>query len=285
MATATDALRVAAGEIGYSRWDDPEQGTKYGRDYAARHGAYYGASGVPYCAMFVTWVLRKCGMEPVGGDFAYVPYMIQAAQQAGRLIPKHNAVPGDYLCFDWDGDGIADHVGFVEANRGSWVQTIEGNTSSGAAGSQSNGGGVYRRARSWDDVVAVIRPEYERTQPQGASSGGVLDADGYWGEATTRRLQEVLATPVDGIVSDQDAAWQEANPALTSGWEWTGTPTEGSSVIAELQHRLGANADGLIGPATIGALEAHLGFEADGHLDAPSPMVAALQQRLNRGEF
>ena len=24
MATATDALRVAAGEIGYSRWDDPE---------------------------------------------------------------------------------------------------------------------------------------------------------------------------------------------------------------------------------------------------------------------
>lgn len=284
MSTATDVLRIAADEIGYSRWDDPEAGSKYGRDYAARHGAYYGTSGVPYCAMFVTWVLREAGMEPVGGDFAYVPYGINAAAKAGRLVPKIQAIPGDYLCFDWDDDNIADHVGFVEANRGSWVQTIEGNTSSGQAGSQSNGGGVYRRARSWDDVCAVIRPEYEHEYGQ-TPAGGMLDADGYWGEATTRRLQEVLATPVDGIISDQDAACQEANPALTSGWEWTPTPTEGSAVVEELQRRLGVDVDGLMGPDTINALETHLGFEADGHLDAPSPTVAALQQCLNRGEF
>lgn len=284
MSTATDVLRIAAAEIGYSRWDDPEEGSKYGRDYAARHGAYYGASGVPYCAMFVTWVLRAAGMEPVGGDFAYVPYGINAAAKAGRLVEKHAAIPGDYLCFDWDGDGIADHVGFVEANRGSWVQTIEGNTSSGVAGSQSNGGGVYRRARNWDDVIAVIRPEYEHAQATSAASG-VLDADGYWGEATTRRLQEVLATPIDGIVSNQDEEWREANPALTSGWEWTDSPTDGSAVVEELQRRLGVDVDGLIGPDTINALETHLGFEADGHLDAPSPTVAALQQCLNRGEF
>jgi hypothetical protein len=234
--------------------------------------------------MFVTWVLRAAGMEPVGGDFAYVPYGINAAAKAGRLVEKHAAIPGDYLCFDWDGDGIADHVGFVEANRGSWVQTIEGNTSSGVAGSQSNGGGVYRRARNWDDVIAVIRPEYEHAQATSAASD-VLDADGYWGEATTRRLQEVLATPIDGIVSDQDEEWQEANPALTSGWEWTDSPTDGSAVVEELQRRLGVDVDGLIGPDTINALETHLGFEADGHLDAPSPTVAALQQCLNRGEF
>lgn len=284
MSTAIDVLRIAAKEIGYSRWDDTEAGTKYGRDFATRHGAYYGTSGVPYCAMFVTWVLRAAGMEPVGGDFAYVPYGINAAAKAGRLVPKHQAIPGDYLCFDWNNDSIADHVGFVEANRGSWVQTIEGNTSSGQAGSQSNGGGVYRRARNWDDVCAVIRPEYEHEYGQ-TPAGGVLDADGYWGEMTTRRLQEVLATPVDGIISDQDSAWQEANPALTSGWEWTPTPTEGSAVVEELQRRLGVDVDGLMGPDTINALETRLGFEADGHLDAPSPTVAALQQRLNRGEF
>ena len=284
MSTAIDVLRIAAKEIGYSRWDDTEAGTKYGRDYAARHGAYYGTSGVPYCAMFVTWVLHAAGMEPVGGDFAYVPYGINAAAKAGRLVPKQQASPGDYLCFDWNNDRIADPVGVVEANRGSWVQTIEGNTSSGQAGSQSNGGGVYRRARNWDDVIAVIRPEYEHEYGQ-TPAGGVLDADGYWGEMTTRRLQEVLATPVDGIISDQDSAWQEANPALTSGWEWTPTPTDGSAVVEELQRRLGVDVDGLMGPDTINALETRLGFEADGHLDAPSPTVAALQQRLNRGEF
>jgi prophage pi3 protein 05, muramidase len=102
---------------------------------------------------------------------------------------------------------------------------------------------------------------------------------------TTRRLQEVLATPIDGIISDQDSAWRDANPALTSGWEWTDSPTDGSAVVEELQRRLGVDVDGLMGPDTINALENHLGFEADGHLDAPSPTVAALQQSLNRGEF
>ena len=29
MATASEVLRIAAGEIGYSRWTDPQPGTKY----------------------------------------------------------------------------------------------------------------------------------------------------------------------------------------------------------------------------------------------------------------
>ena len=56
-------------------------------------------------------------------------------------------------------------------------------------------------------------------------------------------------------------------------------------MVEELQRRLGVDVDGLMGPATINALETHLGFDADGYLDAPSPTVAALQQRLNRGEL
>ena len=32
------------------------------------------------------------------------------------------------------------------------ILTVEGNTSSGSGGSQSNGGGVYARARSFSDV-------------------------------------------------------------------------------------------------------------------------------------
>ena len=33
-------------------------------------------------------------------------------------------------------------------------------------------------------------------------------------------LQEVLGTPVDGIVSSQNESWRKYNPALTSGWKW-----------------------------------------------------------------
>ena len=129
--TASKALAWAASQIGYTRWDDPEEGSLYGRWYAKKHGTYYGTSGVPFCAMFASWCLTDDDGNSVipGGDFAYVPYGINAARAAGQLVDPSNAAPGDLICFDWDGDGLADHVGLVEANYGSWVKTIEGNTS------------------------------------------------------------------------------------------------------------------------------------------------------------
>ena len=56
---------------------------------------------------------------------------------------------------------------FVEVNYPDqyYMQTIEGNTSSGYSGSQSNGGGVYRRTRSYSSIIGVIRP-YEDSTPQ-----------------------------------------------------------------------------------------------------------------------
>lgn len=161
MITAPQVLAVAASQIGYSRWDDPEEGTKYGRWYAELTGSpYFGTSGVPFCAMGATWCFHAAGDSQAipGGHFAYVPAGIQAARNESRLVPIRQALPADLVCFDWDDDGVADHVGIVEANAGSYLQTIEFNTSSGGGGSQSNGGGVHRRTRGFESVCAVIRP-------------------------------------------------------------------------------------------------------------------------------
>jgi hypothetical protein len=38
------------------------------------------------------------------------------------------------------------------------LRTIEGNTSPSNKGSQSNGGGVYEKKRSYATVMAVVRP-------------------------------------------------------------------------------------------------------------------------------
>ena len=59
------------------------------------------------------------------------------------------------VCFDWNDDGIADHIGLVVSppESGSAFHTVEGNTSSGSAGSQSNGDGVYQRTRYVSDVI------------------------------------------------------------------------------------------------------------------------------------
>ena len=37
-------------------------------------------------------------------------------------------IPGDYIFFDWDGDGDPDHVGAVLYVKGGLVYTIEGNS-------------------------------------------------------------------------------------------------------------------------------------------------------------
>ena len=267
--TASKALAWAASQIGYTRWDDPEEGSLYGRWYAKKHGAYYGTSGVPFCAMFASWCLTDDDGASVipGGDFAYVPSGINAARAAGQLVAPSNAAPGDLICFDWDGDGVADHVGLVEANYGSWVQTIEGNTSSGAAGSQSNGGGVWRRTRDWSSVCAVIRPHYgDTTTASGYTDVTALQAavgataDNVVGPDTTKRIYAVVAASSWGgrqfpfgveyvqsvIGTEADGVWGDASDEAHD------------RVVGNLQRAVGVDDDEIYGPATNNAINTAL---------------------------
>lgn len=182
MASANKVLSIAAGEVGYSRWDDPQAGTKYGRAFAEKVGnPYYGNSGVPYCCMFVWWVLDQAGMTVPGMPTASCTALRNACANAGMIVPKMSAQPGDIVIFDWPGsrDGANDHVGFVELNRSTYIQTIEGNTSSGASGSQGNGGVVARRTRDWSVVQDVIRPAYGSDKPLPDALKKYTDLDPY----------------------------------------------------------------------------------------------------------
>lgn len=269
MATATRVLSIAAGQIGYSRWNDPATGTKYGRWYAQSHGSYYGTNGVPYCAMFVSWVMAQAGQGFPGLPAAYVPYVLSAGQRAGRQVSKTSARPGDLVIFNWDG-GVVDHIGFVELNRGSYIQTIEGNTNNGA---------VARRTRSWGVVAAILRPAYNGTS---APSNGKLAVDGVWGSGTTAKLQKVLGTPVDGEVWHQ--WWPNRQAAYGSGWQYDSTGA-GSAVIRAMQRKLGVTADGMIGRNTIAALQRHYGSSVDYFLGSSSWTVKRMQEALNKNKF
>ena len=169
MSAAKNVLYCARQWIGYSRWDDPEPGTVFGRWYAELVGdSYFGESGIPYCAMFVSYCLNWAGIEAAGLPGAYVPWILSANSDASRLVANEDAQPGDLVMFDWQGDGVADHIGIVEENHADegWMQTIEGNTSPGSGGSQSNGGGVYRRARNYNSIIGVARPYYETQEEE-----------------------------------------------------------------------------------------------------------------------
>lgn len=160
--------------------------------------------------MFVSWVFAQAVATCPSLPGAYCPYVERDGRNAGRAVAKSSAQPGDVVLFDWGGDGVADHVGIVERNNGSYLTTIEGNTSNGS-GSQSNGGVVARRTRSLSSVRCVLRPTYAG---QGGSAPGKIAVDGYWGCDTTTLAQRVAGTPVDGIVSSQDSGWRSAPAGL-----------------------------------------------------------------------
>lgn len=46
---------------------------------------------------------------------------------------------GSLIFFDWDGDGVSDHVGIVEKCENGVVYTIEGNTSTRVEGEHVRG--------------------------------------------------------------------------------------------------------------------------------------------------
>ena len=284
MATASEVLRIAAGEIGYSRWTDPQPGTKYGRWYAQSHGSYYGASGVPFCAMFVSWVMSRAGQAFPGLPAAYVPYVLSAGRS--RAVSTRSAKPGDIVIFNWDG-GVVDHIGFVEANHGSYIQTIEGNT---------NNGRVARRTRAWNTIAAILRPAYSGSATSSgggtASSGGTgrLTVDGSCGPATIRRWQQVMGTSVDGVVTGQVRPVGYSRPALGS----VAYGGEGSELIRAVQRKLKAagvytgNLDGLAGPKTIDGMHRYLGVataQMKPWTNWGYGLGRAIQTRLNTGKF
>lgn len=288
MSGAQDVLANAARRIGYRAPSDPQPGSEAGRYWAAKSGQAWLAgpsTSIWWCMLFVSMVFDEAGqVDAIGGWTYNTDVCISHARARGLpFVTAAQAHPGDVVIFNWNG-GPTDHVGVVERNLGGgWIQTIEGNTSSGAAGSQSAGNGVWRRRRH-DSIAAIIRPAWRDGSLAASSSTApaALSVDGWWGQATTRRLQQVLGTPVDGVVSSQSAAWRSQNPGLTTGWEWVSDPV-GSQLIQALQRKLSVEADGLIGPGTIRALQARMGTPQDGVLSEQSQCITALQQRLQKG--
>jgi hypothetical protein len=266
MATRADIIRVAKGEIGYSRWADKENGTKYGRWYARTVGNdMFAASGVPYCDMFVSWVLSTVG---IAWRSAYVPGREAEARSRGVLIDKWDVRPGDAVTFDFDGAGIAQHIGIVDVppNSAGVLYTVDGNTTWGTGGPQDNGGVVARRERNINDVRYGIRlvDDYAVSRASDGSSNitGIQTAigatpDNILGPDTEKRLYAVVAASgwagrhfpygiqyTQSVVgTNPDGVWGDASDAAHD------------RVIAAIQRALGVEDDGIWGPVSQAAWE------------------------------
>lgn len=139
---AKDVLKIAAGELGTTERPANSNRTKY--------GAWYGLDGNPWCMMFVQWCFAQAGLT--------LPHRTASCSDMLSWYRKYHPErvvtvpqPRDIIIYNFG------HTGIVESVAASTITAIEGNTSAGEAGSQSNGGGVFRRKRSKTLVTAYIR--------------------------------------------------------------------------------------------------------------------------------
>jgi hypothetical protein len=143
------ALEKARSFLGYVESPPGSNGNMFGE--------WYGMNFEPWCAMFVSYcfehVAHGSPSFAAGTTYAYVPYIVADARaHMFGLSAVESPIPGDLVCFNWDG-GEFDHVGLFEDGIPEGFDTIEGNTSTS---NNSNGGQVMRRRRSADTQETVF---------------------------------------------------------------------------------------------------------------------------------
>ena len=80
--------------------------------------------------MFVSWVADQNNvLETAVPKFIWVKKGVDWYRERGLLkFPKeYTPKAADIIFFDWNNNGVIDHVGFVEKVENGYVYTIEGN--------------------------------------------------------------------------------------------------------------------------------------------------------------
>lgn len=132
-----DVIAIAESQLGY---------VESSRNYAVwednsihgytRYGAWYGVPYGDWCGMFVSFCLRYAGVDNIPINYGVRPW-IEDLTELGLYHSAEEYTPksGDIVFFDWEGDGLSDHVGLVyeilEATdtEPAKLKTIEGNAS------------------------------------------------------------------------------------------------------------------------------------------------------------
>lgn len=161
--TAERAYAVAKGQLGYH-----ETGGRHNDGNLTKYGAAYGMNAVAWCSIFVWWVFRQLGInlaKLISGAYASAEQAMEGWQRKGWKVYKTPKLM-DVVFFHFEGehDG-ANHTGFVVAADKGGVHTIEGNTSAGNVGSQSNGGVVAARYRPYSQIIGYGRYPWDAPAP------------------------------------------------------------------------------------------------------------------------
>ena len=105
--------------------------TQIGNEGGLKYCEWYGYSyRVEWCAIFVSWCADQCGYLDAGilpKELNVIPYVEWFRERDQWQYMDYEPSPGDLIFYDWESDGLADHVGIVERVEAGIVYSIEGN--------------------------------------------------------------------------------------------------------------------------------------------------------------
>lgn len=158
MATAKQIIDKACSYIG--TYDGGNNSVIFNTHY---YGTTVTGDAYPWCCAFVWDIFKMCGASDLfynGKKTAYCPTVLNWGNTNGLTVNKANGQYGDIIIFDWNNDGIADHIGLIiSKNSDGSYTTVEGNT---ANYNYSNGGYVLKMTRYQSQIIGIIRPRYDK---------------------------------------------------------------------------------------------------------------------------
>lgn len=107
--------------------DQTQVGNEGGLKYCEWYGYPY---RVEWCVIFVCWCADQCGYldeEVIPKMEGVLPLIDWFRERDQWQYRDYEPNPGDLIFYDWESDGIADHVGIVERIENGIVYSIEGN--------------------------------------------------------------------------------------------------------------------------------------------------------------
>ena len=214
MKSNTEQLAIAKKYVGYG-------GSKF-RKFCGL------PSGSAWCDAYVTTIFAEAGNASLfcnGTKQTYCPTTIKWCLKNLASVPPFLALPSDIIFFDWELNGVPNHIGFVRERKDcDTIYTIEGNTS---------GSICAQKTRNTKYVQGIFRPHFKASYKIAK-----LDVDGLFGYNSIAMLQKALGVTVDGVL--------------------------GQGTVKALQSKAGVSADGLWGKGTSKAVQKMVGVTADG---------------------
>lgn len=168
----------------------------------AKAHKYCHMSGGPWCCAQVSLVYGETNKSLFyGGKYCtYCPNAIKWCRAFLAELPMYLAMGGDPIFFDWNNNGVPDHIGEVDHRIDTdTIATVEGNTGSPAL--------VRKKVRPRKYVIGVFRPLYA---PATTPKKEPLKIDGAFEYKSIYMLQIALGLTPTGIFDKATVkAWQK----------------------------------------------------------------------------